>query len=379
MELKSLWIENRNKYHISLIAGSKGLDRQIDWVHIIEDLDVADFLHGNELVFTTGIVKKEEFLIHLAERIYEKDACGLVLNLGPYIAEIPQELIDFGEEKEFPIFTVPWDVRLVDVTRTFSTTLNEYEETEKKLREAIENAIFHSDVPELYLSYMKRFDYNNIENYQFAVIDTLLPLPDHITEERLVRLIRQHLTNLPKRAVVFLQERKILIFFSEENIPFCRSSMESLLKLCNDRKIHLHCGIGPVVTSLKCLPRSYEHAVRSLELSHKKGISLLDYEELGVYKIIMDVQDHKMLERYYQKELGPLIEQDAKKQTGYMEILREYLETNGSIQEMAEKHFCHRNTITYKIQKIKAILDINLDDAIKKQELLLAFQILDCM
>lgn len=27
----------------------------MEWVHIIEDIEVADFLNGNELVMTTGI------------------------------------------------------------------------------------------------------------------------------------------------------------------------------------------------------------------------------------------------------------------------------------------------------------------------------------
>ena len=73
------------------------------------------------------------------------------------------------------------------------------------------------------------------------------------------------------------------------------------------------------------------------------------------------------------------MEQDAKKQTDYMEMLREYIETGGSVQEMAERHFCHRNTITYKIQKIKALLNVDLDDMTRRLEILLAFQILDCL
>ena len=73
----------------------------------------------------------------------------------------------------------------------------------------------------------------------------------------------------------------------------------------------------------------------TLELARRKQEKLLDYEELGAYKIIMDVQDRKMLNRYCNGLLGPVMEQDAKKQTDYMEMLREYIETGGSVQEMA--------------------------------------------
>ena len=43
-------------YHMELIAGRGGLMNLVNWVHIIEDEDVSKFLHGNELVFTAGIL-----------------------------------------------------------------------------------------------------------------------------------------------------------------------------------------------------------------------------------------------------------------------------------------------------------------------------------
>ena len=171
MELKRIWMEVKNKYQMRLAAGRKGLERQIDWVHIIEDVQVAEFLRGGELVFTTGIVVREEYLLELGKRLWKKEACGLAVNLGPYIGRVPEELLEFGDKKGFPIFTIPWEIRLVDVTRALTTRLNEYEQTEKTLNQAVENAIFRSAVPELYLPYMMRCGYPEEANYQIAVID----------------------------------------------------------------------------------------------------------------------------------------------------------------------------------------------------------------
>ena len=76
MELKRIWMEVKNKYQMRLAAGRKGLERQIDWVHIIEDVQVAEFLRGGELVFTTGIVGREEYLLELGKRLWKKEAAG---------------------------------------------------------------------------------------------------------------------------------------------------------------------------------------------------------------------------------------------------------------------------------------------------------------
>ncbi|UKI37112.1 MAG: PucR family transcriptional regulator ligand-binding domain-containing protein [Clostridiales bacterium] len=45
----------KQKYSLKLLAGKGGLDNAVRWVHMVEDRQVPDFLHGGELVFTTGI------------------------------------------------------------------------------------------------------------------------------------------------------------------------------------------------------------------------------------------------------------------------------------------------------------------------------------
>lgn len=36
-------------YGMKLIAGRAGMDNFVRWVHIVEDSEVPDFMHGNEL------------------------------------------------------------------------------------------------------------------------------------------------------------------------------------------------------------------------------------------------------------------------------------------------------------------------------------------
>ena len=79
MELYKLWKEVEKKYQMRLEAGEKGLSRETDWVHIIESLQVAEFLRGGELVLTTGMKGEEQWLLELGKKLWEKEACGLVV------------------------------------------------------------------------------------------------------------------------------------------------------------------------------------------------------------------------------------------------------------------------------------------------------------
>ena len=71
-------------YGMKLIAGRAGMDNFVRWVHIVEDSEVPDFMHGNELVFTTGIGHKGSgWLLDFVRQLKGKNAAGVVVNIGP--------------------------------------------------------------------------------------------------------------------------------------------------------------------------------------------------------------------------------------------------------------------------------------------------------
>ena len=92
---------------------------------------------------------------------------------------------------------------------------------------------------------------------------------------------------------------------------------------------------------------------------------------MGYYKILM-AADRESLRDYCRECLDALKEHDEKNGTDYVETLRLYLENNSSVTAVAELTFVHRNTVNYKIKKIKEILGCELDQS-DKLRLMLAF------
>lgn len=80
-------------------------------------------------------------------------------------------------------------------------------------------------------------------------------------------------------------------------------------------------------------------------------------------------KSYHMFERFTTEELLLFCHQlvlklkhvDEKNNTDYVETLRSYLYFQKSIQKTASHLFVHRNTINYRIQKIKEITEFNLD------------------
>ncbi|MFI3313427.1 MAG: PucR family transcriptional regulator ligand-binding domain-containing protein, partial [Eubacteriales bacterium] len=59
MTLSKLCKDAEKSYELKLVAGKSGMENPVRWIHIVEDLEVPDFLQGGELVFTTGIASRQ--------------------------------------------------------------------------------------------------------------------------------------------------------------------------------------------------------------------------------------------------------------------------------------------------------------------------------
>lgn len=96
---------------MKLVAGEAGLDREVLWIHMVDSDTISAFLQGQELTFTTGIGISEKLpLLRLVQEVYRNGASGIVINIGPYVEKIGQDVLDFANEKAFPVFEVPWKI-----------------------------------------------------------------------------------------------------------------------------------------------------------------------------------------------------------------------------------------------------------------------------
>lgn len=105
--------------HAEVVAGSRGLARPIRWVHVIESADSCQYLNGGELILSTGLGfggEREKRLAYLSELIRRK-AVGLCMELGDYIPQIPQDMLELANHHEFPLIVFHQPVRFVDITQ----------------------------------------------------------------------------------------------------------------------------------------------------------------------------------------------------------------------------------------------------------------------
>ncbi len=365
MRLKDL-IEKVNPSWIHLIGGEKGLNRNVDWVHMVGSVEIADFLKGNEIAFTTGVgLRENNTLMMLVESVYKNHASGMVINVGPYIQEIPEKVIDFANTHDFPIFESPWEVHLADIMRIFSIAIQESQQKSLELSALFRYAIFTSEKKELYLPSLVERDYSLQWNY------TVLLISFSKEKEKYIKEIENELINNFSKHVVFMDNgRMVCILANKNEKEACDYAHVLCANLKKRTKESFYMSIGPTSYGLLHLFESYQLALKILSYIQaiKQEKEVCNYDSMGILRLLMHIDDVKYFKSYYQKTVMKIDVYDAMNQTNLMNTLKVYLKCNGSTQKSAQLLFVHRNTVLYQLKKIEEILGMDLNDFSNRME-----------
>lgn len=367
VKLVELYKEIEPLYDVRLVTKSC-FGKVIEWTHIIENPAFIKLLHGGELIFSAGIqYSSVEWMIDFVERLMEADAGGLIVTF-PDGDEFPQEVIDFCNEKEFPIFSAQWDTSYMEIMRLFAEILLKNEQRDTNLVSALRNAIYYPENEDTYLNHFEHHGFYRNMKYVMAV----LSCNSYRTSEGNKRLkqIARSIQYSGYKQVTLEEEDRLIIMFVESGEG---SVKEEFQKLCDsDRKVYA--GLGTEVFRLQDLKESYEHAFSAYQLT-KSAIStnFLVYDQLGVYKVLLDMKHPEIGEIFIKEVLGELISYDEMNETDYMEILLAFFEHDCSILHTAEAIYCHKNTLNYKMNKIKEILGYDIMTNENRTRIMVAF------
>src|ERR1700687_2270335 len=106
----------------SLVAGSGGLDRRVEWVRVIETPETARRARPNDLLLTTAYPIRDDpaAQLELVATIAEVGGAGLVVKLGMYVDRLPDGMAEEADRLRLPLFTLRHDLPLGDLLETFS-------------------------------------------------------------------------------------------------------------------------------------------------------------------------------------------------------------------------------------------------------------------
>lgn len=112
------------------------------------------------------------------------------------------------------------------------------------------------------------------------------------------------------------------------------------------------------------IQRSFIKAKKAILIGSKMDINhqVFTYEEIEMYHLLIGASENVDIDKFVEKKIGKLCQYDKENGTDYLKTFYYYLSSGGSLVETAKQLFIHRNSVKYRIDRIREIDDIDIEN-----------------
>ncbi|WP_057554004.1 PucR family transcriptional regulator [Paraclostridium sordellii] len=374
----------KNFSKAKLLAGEKGLNREISWPYVRTTESISQWLYGEELIFViyTDIRQDDNSFLSLIEECIDKKLSGIVVLIDDKdIESIPKNVIDKANEHDFPIIVMPWNIKLIDITQEILFKLEQKQEEKKNAKRFLESIIFSQDHLQEDIHALAEFYNIKLRPFHYVCIFKI-KTPSNASYD--LEQINKHIIHSLEEAInidnqtlipmEYANNLMFLIFTNDYNEgEKSVEAVEAVFNLVNSRyaEVENSLSFSRIRELNSDIKISYKEAFKALSMIdiYNRDSKIIKYKELGIIRWLVELSDIKEIQRYCYENLGPILEYDKKHGMDLMGTLKCYFQNNRHLLKTSQELFIHRNTLLYRLSTIKELLKIDLDDAMIDLEL----------
>lgn len=209
-----------------------------------------------------------------------------------------------------------------------------------------------------FLLKISSLDYGN--RYRVALVDIR---KDSTTEMQSYGKVVSELRD--KKGIVLLTVWENLIIFIVPEKLISVSEMKSIYyaleKICKTVKM----SVSTIKEKFEDCHAGFQEAIRTYDMidtMKKYEENFLFYEDLGIWRLLYDLNEASIFEAYCDGVFKDLWSYDESNEGHLFETLECYFENNCDKVITAKKLYIHENTLRYRIHQIEEIMNVSLKD-----------------
>ncbi len=241
-------------------------------------------------------------------------------------------------------------------------------ETEKRLRGTFLDRLLIGDVSQQEaIRQGERFDHDMTATHVAMVLSWRGDNSPSV--RRLETMVNTIIENHRTNALVWQREKEkeVVVFHASDKDNPIDTSLRLTEKFANDINRQypgnrIAIGLGQPVREVGSWRTSYRDAVQAMELAVRLQTDTPLYiGDLGVYQLILSLNDREKLTDFCDRTLGTLIAYDRAQNSELVKTLEAFFNCHGNLSQTADVLIVHRNTLLYRMNRINDIAKIDLD------------------
>lgn len=364
--------------NFKVIAGSKGLTKTITTTEILDFEFIREgyrerIFEGNSLVLSSLLFAKDQ-----PELIFEAIKKLVYLNVHAFAYKpvffnaLPQEALDYAEKMSFPILEFGDDEFFEEIIFSIRGLVEKDHALgfiEPLLKEMV-NRDFTKEEAEAAR--------DQINPLLRPVVVALCVKVKGMDESQVMHVIRRSKPDerlASKTFVGKLNDQFIILLSSDElNTARYQAIFEDVMVAYGLAGNEFTIGIGHPRNLAERFELNIREAYWAEKVAEIENEDVKYYKDLGIYKLIVTHINSKRTEEYMRDYLAPIFDEDDK-DADLLQTAIEYVLAKGDMIKAAERLYCHKNTIRYRIGKLQEKLDPNTNEKEFYQNLAAAIKV----
>ncbi len=343
-----------------LISGVSGLGNPIekvgilDWEFFIKE--EGQFING-EFVLSSLMFAKDN-PGYILESVMDLVKCGVsglaVKNV--YYNELPQEVVKFSNENDFPIFIFDNSAYFEDIITEVMDKIRfagNYELLETKvdilIKKQLDKVTVKEIAYEINSSFKDTFFSIYIKSRQYSNDNEIIAFLERIKKYNSLSLYN----------AVMKYRRGILLIVTDEKINpgDLDSKTDFILNGLSFDRETFNIGVSNVHKDLGSFNIGINESLYAEITSEALNVHFKKFSDIGLYSVVLPYKDDIWMRSFYEALILPIQNYDEKYNAELFDTAVIYFEKDGNIIETAKTLFIHKNTVRYRLEKIKGILD----------------------
>ncbi|MCI7678765.1 MAG: PucR family transcriptional regulator ligand-binding domain-containing protein [Clostridiales bacterium] len=364
-----------------LVAGGKGLDLPVNRVEILDFEFMEEgqayrsrSFEGNSLVLTSFLYAKDrpELILDGIRRLWQYHVHAVAYKPVIY-RELPQEALDYADRVGFPVFVFGSDAWFEDIVSDVKAL------EQKTGKQEIVEPLLES-MMDRYFSSREREEAAELVNPTFRIYFRAYyaRCRERSREEVAETLKDLHLTGQPQQCAFVCRFRRgymIMVsgdFPRERDFEEKRDRIFALLGLELNKVIM---GVSEIRRLLPDFDTCIMEAYWAEIFAEIEGRDARRFDELRADRLFIPWPESPMTGEYSAEYLKPLFVNGDDKSEELLSTAVAYVLAGGDMQAAAERMFCHKNTIRYRVGKLQEKLDPETSEKVFFQNLSAAVKI----
>ncbi|KHF39463.1 PucR family transcriptional regulator [Halalkalibacter okhensis] len=133
-------------------------------------------------------------------------------------------------------------------------------------------------------------------------------------------------------------------------------------------RVDVYLGIGRTYQGVDGLRKSFREAEQAVTFGPVfwKDQLIFYFNQIGLYGLIALVEGREELMQFFNETIGELVSNEKPGELDLIETIEQYFKCNESLTATANHLFIHVNTLKYRLQKIKLITGLSLQNTEEK-------------